>query len=107
MLQLIRSLFCLIAVRIAVRIRDWRIRRGTYPLGRHTPDDNETETKSDDEEEDPIRAAARTPPSRRTLAQWALLYKPPRPDKRRGRHWNGGDWYSGRNPPPRRSGRER
>ena len=94
MLKLIYSLVCLIAVLIAVRIRDWRIRRGTYPLGHHTPDDDETQTV--DEEEDPIRAAARTPPSRRTLAQWALIYTPPQLDKRRGQHGSGGDWYSGR-----------
>ena len=107
MLKLIYSLFCLIAVWIAVRIRDWRIRRGTYPLAHNTPDDNETETQTDDEDEDPIRAAARTPPSRRTLSQLALLYDPPTSGKRRGQHGSGGDWYNGRNQPPRRRGRER
>ena len=107
MLKLLYSLVCLIAVLIAVRIRDWRIRRGTCPFGHSTPDDNETGTKIDDEEEDPIGAAARTLPSRRTLAQWALLYKPPTLRKRRVQHGSGGDWYSGRSQPPRRSGRER
>ena len=81
MLKLIYSLVCFIVIWITVRIRDWRIRRGTYPHGHNTPDDDETETKTDDEEVDFILAAARTPPSRRTWSQRAALFEPLRRGK--------------------------